>query len=44
VNGPNWELKANVLAREVLRAYFASRGVAGITRPSVDAIARHRKR
>jgi penicillin-binding protein A len=44
VNGPNWQLKANVLAREVLRAYFASRGAQGITRPSVEsAVARHRK-
>jgi len=44
VNGPNWQLKANVLAREVLRAYFASRGAPGITRPSVEsAVARHRK-
>jgi peptidoglycan glycosyltransferase len=45
VNGPNWQLKANVLAREVLRAYFASRGAPGITRPSVEsAVARHHKR
>jgi peptidoglycan glycosyltransferase len=45
VNGPNWQLKANVLAREVLRAYFASRGAPSITRPSVElAIARHHKR
>jgi cell division protein FtsI/penicillin-binding protein 2 len=44
VNGPNWELKANVVAREALRAYFAARGAQGVTRPSVDAIARHRPR
>jgi cell division protein FtsI/penicillin-binding protein 2 len=44
VNGPTWQVKANVLAREVLRAYFASRGAAGVTRPSVTAIARRRKR
>ncbi|MDP9036287.1 MAG: penicillin-binding transpeptidase domain-containing protein [Myxococcota bacterium] len=44
VNGPTWEIKANVLGRDVLRAYFASRGVAGVTRPSVSSIARHRAR
>jgi cell division protein FtsI/penicillin-binding protein 2 len=41
VNGPSWQIKANVLAREVLRAYFAARGVQGVTRPSVKSIARH---
>jgi len=44
VNGPTWQLKANVLAREVLRAYFATRGAQGITRPSLEVVARHRKR
>jgi peptidoglycan glycosyltransferase len=44
VNGPTWQVKANVLAREVLRAYFASRGAEGVTRPSVAAIARHERR
>ncbi len=34
VNGPTWQIKANALARDVLRAYFASRGLKGITRPS----------
>ena len=33
VNGPTWRIKANVLARDVLRAYFASRGVERVTRP-----------
>jgi peptidoglycan glycosyltransferase len=42
VNGPNWELKANVVAREALRAYFAERGAQGVTRPSVEAVARHK--
>jgi cell division protein FtsI/penicillin-binding protein 2 len=42
VNGPNWEVKANVVAREALRAYFASKGVAGISRPIVAAVARHK--
>jgi cell division protein FtsI/penicillin-binding protein 2 len=44
VNGPAWQLKANVLAREMLRAYFASRGAQGVTRPSLEAVARHRKK
>ncbi len=42
VNGPNWELKANVVAREALRAYFADRGAQGVSRPSVEAVARHK--
>jgi cell division protein FtsI/penicillin-binding protein 2 len=44
VNGPTWQVKANVLARDVLRAYFAARGTQGVTRPSVTAVARHHKR
>ncbi len=44
VNGPAWQVKANVLARDVLRAYFASRGAEGATRPSVAAIARRERR
>ena len=44
VNGPNWLLKANVVARETLRAYFATRGAQGVTRPSTEAVARHRKK
>jgi cell division protein FtsI/penicillin-binding protein 2 len=44
VNGPNWELKANVVARETLRAYFAERGAQGVTRPSVEAVARHKNK
>jgi peptidoglycan glycosyltransferase len=43
VNGPTWQVKANVLARDMLRAYFASRDVRGVTRPSVSAVARHRR-
>jgi cell division protein FtsI/penicillin-binding protein 2 len=42
VNGPNWEVKANVVAREALRAYFASKGAAGVSRPVVAAVARHK--
>jgi cell division protein FtsI/penicillin-binding protein 2 len=33
VNGPTWQVKANGLARDVLRSYFASRNVPGVTRP-----------
>ena len=43
VNGPQWQVKANVLARDVLRAYFAGQGAEGVTRPSVAAVARHAK-
>jgi cell division protein FtsI/penicillin-binding protein 2 len=44
VNGPNWQVKANVIARDVLRAYFAAHDAPGVTRPSLNAIARHHKR
>ena len=43
VNGPTWQVKANVLARDVLRAYFAEHGVQGVTRPSTREVARHRR-
>ena len=43
VNGPTWQLKANVIAREVLRAYFAAQGSEGVTRPSLAAVARTKK-
>jgi peptidoglycan glycosyltransferase len=33
VNTPTWRAKANVVARDVLRSYFAGRGAAGVTRP-----------
>jgi penicillin-binding protein A len=39
VNGPTWQVKANVIAREVLRAYFAAQGSEGVTRPSLAAVA-----
>ncbi len=39
VNGPEWQVKANVIAREVLRAYFVSQGSEGVTRPSLAAVA-----
>jgi penicillin-binding protein A len=44
VNGPVWRVKANVVARDVLRAYFAERDAKGVTMPSVSSIARHRSR
>jgi cell division protein FtsI/penicillin-binding protein 2 len=34
VNTPIWHIKASQLAREVLRAHFARRGVKGVTPPS----------
>jgi cell division protein FtsI/penicillin-binding protein 2 len=40
VNGPAWQVKANVIARDMLRAYFASRGAPGVTSPRATAIAR----
>jgi len=43
INGPAWQVKANVLARDVLRAYFASRGATGVTRPNTTAVARRRR-
>ena len=44
VNGPTWQVKANVLARDLLRAYFVEEGVQGVTRPGVREVARHRKK
>ncbi len=44
VNGPTWQVKANVLARDVLRAYFAAQGMQGVSRPSTREVARHRKK
>ena len=35
VNQPTWTIKANVLAREVLRAYFASQKVQNVTTPQL---------
>ena len=36
VNDPVWKVKANVLAREVLQAYFAAQGAPGVQAPPVD--------
>jgi peptidoglycan glycosyltransferase len=33
VNHPTWRVKANVVARDVLRAYFAKKGAPGVTKP-----------
>jgi cell division protein FtsI/penicillin-binding protein 2 len=33
VNGPAWRVKANVIAREVLQAYFAEQKAPGVSRP-----------
>jgi cell division protein FtsI/penicillin-binding protein 2 len=43
INGPTWELKANVLARDVLRAYFKEKGTPGVTAPATEMIARRRR-
>ncbi|MBX3192849.1 MAG: penicillin-binding protein [Labilithrix sp.] len=34
VNNPTWTIKANILAREVLRGYFASQKVPNVTSPT----------
>jgi cell division protein FtsI/penicillin-binding protein 2 len=44
VNGPTWQVKANVLARDVLRAYFAREGAQGVSRPGIREIARRHKK
>lgn len=45
VNGPTWQVKANVVARDVLRAYFAEHDVEGVSRPGASAktVARHKR-
>ncbi len=37
VNGPAWRVKANVIAREMLQAYFAEQKVLGVSRPRIGA-------
>ncbi len=44
VNGPQWSVKANVVAREVLRAYFAQEKVPNVTSPTPHASERHEER
>lgn len=36
VNDPVWKVKANVLAREALQAYFAQSGAANVAMPSLE--------
>ena len=36
VNDPVWKVKANVLAREALQAYFAQNGAPGVQLPQID--------
>jgi peptidoglycan glycosyltransferase len=38
VNHPAWHYKANVVAREMLRAYFAAQKVQGVTGPTLASI------
>ena len=40
VNHPTWRLKANVVAREMLRAYFAAQNVEHVPRASLGVVAR----
>ena len=35
VNGPSWRVKGNVLAREMLQAYFAEQKTPGVQRPRI---------
>jgi peptidoglycan glycosyltransferase len=39
VNGPEWRVKANVVARKVLQAYFASQKASGVSYPKLEPIA-----
>ncbi len=41
VNGPAWQVKANVVGRDILRAYFAARGAPGVTSPDAGSVARN---
>jgi cell division protein FtsI/penicillin-binding protein 2 len=37
VNGATWHVKANVIAREMLRAYFAEKNAPGVSMPQLTA-------
>jgi peptidoglycan glycosyltransferase len=39
VNGPAWRVKANVVARELLQAYFASQKASGVSYPKLEVVA-----
>jgi penicillin-binding protein A len=43
VNDATWSIKANVLAREVLRAYFAEQKIPMVTQPSTTPGTKHRR-
>ena len=36
VNGSAWRVKANVVAREMLQAYFASQKASGVSYPKLE--------
>ncbi len=40
VNKPTWKVKANVIAREMLRAYFAQQKVERVSKPKFELVAR----
>lgn len=40
VNKPTWKVKANVVAREMLRAYFAAQKVERVSKPKIELVAR----
>jgi cell division protein FtsI/penicillin-binding protein 2 len=40
VNKPAWKVKANVVAREMLRAYFAQHKVDRVSKPKFESVAR----
>lgn len=44
VNDPTWQVKANVVAREVLRAYFASLKLPVVTPPQTNGAADKKRR
>ena len=46
MNGPVWKVKANVVAREMLRGFFALENAQGVTFPEIHAtqVARHKGR
>jgi membrane peptidoglycan carboxypeptidase len=39
VNDPTWRVKANVVAREMLQAYFASQKAVGVSYPKIEKVA-----
>lgn len=40
VNNPTWKVKANVVAREMMRAYFATQKVERVSKPKIELVAR----